>query len=240
LQVFDFSQPLLLAGLMLGLASSLHCVGMCSGVAAGLSLAATSAPGSAFARHPLLANLLINAGRVSAYALAGALVGAFGTAVFGALDRSVMNIVLRWAAAVSLGWIGMSMIGLVPVPEPLHRLAAMVSDRLAAMTSSVRLSSAAGLYAAGCVWGLFPCAMVYAALFYAMLSGSAAHGALAMAGFGLGTLLPVLGSGLGFALLSRRHRAAWLRPALGVLIVLTGVASAAVPAAKFAEWCGLG
>lgn len=238
--MFDFGQPLLIAGLLLGFASSLHCVGMCSGIAAGLSFAATSSPNSGWSRHPVLTNLLINSGRIFAYVAAGALVGGVGSVAFGALDRSIVHIVLRWAAAVSLGWIGMSMLGFVPIPEPLHRFAAVVGDRLGAMTSHVGPSSVAGLFASGCVWGLFPCAMVYAALFYAMLSGSWLNGAIAMFGFGLGTLAPVMAAGLGLPFLQRRAAAGWLRPTVGVLIMLLGVASAVVPAANFAEWCGIG
>jgi uncharacterized protein len=38
--MFDVDQPLLVAGLLLGLSSSLHCFGMCSGIAASLHFAA--------------------------------------------------------------------------------------------------------------------------------------------------------------------------------------------------------
>ncbi len=42
--MFDFDQPLLVAGLLLGLSSSLHCFGMCSGIAASLHFAADLDP----------------------------------------------------------------------------------------------------------------------------------------------------------------------------------------------------
>ncbi len=113
--MFDFGQPPLIAGFVLGLASSLHCLGMCSGIATSLCLAAQSFPGTR-PRKLYVTNLVINAGRITGYMLAGAVVGALGARAFGALDRSIVYVVLRWAAAVSLGWVGLSTIGLAPFP----------------------------------------------------------------------------------------------------------------------------
>lgn len=237
--MFDFEQPLLIAGLLLGLASSLHCLGMCSGIATSLCLAAPCAAGKP-ARSLLVSNILINAGRITAYGVAGAVVGGIGSSVFGAFDRAIVNVVLRWAAAVSLGWIGLSMIGIVPVPPFIYRLGALLSEALGAAVAKVRLPAALGLYFAGCVWGLFPCAMVYAALFYAMLSGTWLNGTIVMLGFGAGTLPPVMAAGLGVPLLYRKAQSAQLRTAVGVAIMLLGIVTVTIPAATFAAWCHFG
>ena len=109
--------------------------------------------------------------------------------------------------------------------------------RVAAIARGFRLSSAAGLFLAGCAWGFLPCAMVYAALFYAMLSGSWSAGAVVMLGFGLGTSPPVVAAGIGFPLLSRRATTGWLRIAVGVAIVAIGIATVLVPAATMPDWC---
>jgi hypothetical protein len=236
---FDFGQPLLIAGVLLGLASSMHCLGMCSGIATSLNLLAQSASGS-WSRNPYARNLLINAGRITGYVVAGAVVGGLGASVFGALDRSLANIVLRWAAAVSLGWIGLSMLGFAPLPSALYRLGGVVSDGLGKAASLVWLPPALALFLAGCVWGFFPCAMVYAALFYAMLSGTWFNGIVVMFGFGLGTLLPVMAAGLGLPLLREKVQSARLRTMIGVAIVLLGIVSVIVPTATLAELCGLG
>lgn len=237
--MFDFGQPLLIAGLVMGLASSLHCLGMCSGIATSLCFAAASSPGNT-SRNLASINLLINAGRISGYVLAGAAVGGVGSSIFGALDRSVVHIVLRWAAAVSLGWIGLSMIGFLPLPALFYRVGGVVSDGASAIARRCRLSTAIGLFVAGCAWGFFPCAMVYAALFYAMLSGSWLNGAVAMLGFGLGTLVPVMTAGLGLPLLRQNAQAGWLRTVAGLSIILLGVGSVLAPAATVAEWCKFG
>jgi len=236
---FDFDKPLLIAGLAMGLSSSLHCLGMCSGIATSLSFAAISTSGHS-SRHLCWITVLTNAGRITGYVLAGAAVGGIGTIAFGALDRSVFHLVLRWGAAVSLGWIGLSMIGVLPLPTLFHCFSDTVSDCVAAIARGFRLSSAAGLFLAGCAWGFLPCAMVYAALFYAMLSGAWASGAVVMFGFGLGTSLPVMAAGFGLPLLSQRASAGWLRTAVGVVIVLLGVGSVLVPVAAMPDWCRLG
>ena len=52
--MFDFDQPLLIAGLLLGMSSSFHCFGMCSGLAVSLNLAVASNAGSATPDHLLV------------------------------------------------------------------------------------------------------------------------------------------------------------------------------------------
>jgi len=237
--VFDFEQPLLIAGFLLGLASSLHCLGMCSGIATSLCLAAQSAPGTrSFKLYT--SNLLINAGRITSYMVAGALVGALGARAFGALDRSMVHIVLRWAAAVSLGWIGLSMTGFAPFPAAIYRVVSAASTGVAMGARTLRLPSQLSFFVAGCVWGLFPCAMVYAALFYAMMTGASLGGSVVMLGFGLGTLLPVGAAGLGLPLLCQRARSLRLRAAVGLAIMLLGIATVLVPASTFAQLCHFG
>ena len=142
--MFDFDQPLLIAGLLLGVSSSLHCFGMCSGIAASLNLAATSNPNQP-ARNIYLTTLLINSGRIAGYMTAGAVVGGVGSSIFGSFDRSLMHAVLRWAAAMSLGWIGLSMIGLLPFPTIFYRVASIVSDLMNAIANAMRLPSVIGL-----------------------------------------------------------------------------------------------
>lgn len=235
--MFNFDQPVIVEGFLLGLASSIHCFGMCSGVAVSLCLAVPTK--SEFLRGLIGGNLLINAGRITGYVVAGMAVGALGTGVFGVLDHSTANIVLRWAAAVALGWIGLSMIGVAPVPEPLVRLSGAVGARLSSITGRCGLSSSASLFVSGCVWGFFPCAMVYAALFYAMLTASWLNGAAVMIGFGFGTLPSVLIAGMGLPWLRSLVRSPLLQRLVGGVILLLGIVST-LPAVTIAAWCRAG
>ncbi len=72
------------------------------------------------------------------------------------------------------------------------------------------------------LWGWAPCALVYAALPIALVSGSAASGALAMAAFGLGTVPALLGAGWLLRGLGERSRrwAGVLLMALAVVALL--------------------
>jgi sulfite exporter TauE/SafE len=76
--------------------------------------------------------------------------------------------------------------------------------------------------------------VVYATLFYAMLSGSWLGGALMMLGFGLGTLPALVGTGLGILLLRRWATSVWLPNTVGLAILMLGIMSAIMPAATMA------
>lgn len=223
-----------LGGLLLGVASSLHCAAMCGAIASSLMFTFSNGEG---AGKRLRALFLAHAGRVLMYVAAGAAVGAFGSAIYGAFDRAHAFLFMRWAAAVALGWIGLSVAGWAPSLALADRVAAPVVSALRWGGAASAASGPAGAFASGLVWGLLPCGMVYGALFYAMLSGGALQGATAMAGFGLGTLPSVTSVALGmagFRRLARRERA---RLAVGLGIVALAAASLAAPAAHLAAFC---
>jgi uncharacterized protein len=87
------------------------------------------------------------------------------------------------------------------------------------------------------MWGFLPCGMVYGALFYAMLSGSALHGAAVMTGFGLGTLPSVTAAALGVSSFRRLARTPNARVAVGLGIIALAAASVAVPALASGAFC---
>jgi uncharacterized protein len=122
----------------------------------------------------------------------------------------------------------------------LYRVASHVSRAMDAVAHAARLPAGMGLFLSGAVWGFLPCAMVYAALFYAMLSGAWLGGAVVMSGFGLGTLPMLIATGLGLPLLRRRATSAWLRNTVGVAIILVGIVSAGVTPTNFLTWCRSG
>jgi sulfite exporter TauE/SafE len=222
-----------LGGLLLGLASSLHCVGMCGGIASGLMFAFSPGGSTADRARPLLA---AQAGRVLTYAAAGAAVGALGSTVYVAFDHSGAHLIVRWAAAVALGWIGLSVAGFAPSVVALDRLSAPITSRLR-FAPAYGLSGDAGAFASGLMWGFLPCGMVYGALFYAMLSGSALQGGVVMTGFGIGTLPSVTAAALGVSSFRRLARTPNARVAVGLGLVAIAAASVAVPAMASRAFC---
>jgi len=210
-------------GLLLGLASSLHCAGMCGPIATSLMFG--------FGRRQSRALASAQAGKLAVYIAAGALAGSAGGLALGAAPHTAAFLVMRAAAALSLAWIGFSLVGLAPSLAGFDRLTAPIARAVSGFRGD------GGAFAAGVVWGFLPCGMVYGALFYAGLSGGTLNGSLVMAGFGLGTLPAVTAAALGIS----RFRALAHRPgariAVGLGLMGIAAASLAAPAAAAAIFC---
>ena len=220
-------------GLLMGLASSLHCAGMCGAIASSLMFAFDPGAGRPSRAR---AHFTAQAGRILVYVLSGAMLGAVGARFYGAFDHPAAYQAMRWAAAVALGWIGFSVIGLAPSLAGLDRITAPVTGALHALKRSTGVNGA-GAFVSGMIWGFLPCGMVYGALFYAMLSGGSLSGAEVMLGFGIGTLPSVTAVALGlsgFRELSNQPKA---RIAVGLSIMAIAAASLGVPAAAIADLC---
>jgi sulfite exporter TauE/SafE len=212
----------LFAGILMGLASSLHCAGMCGSIGSALMLT-VHPDGDARQRARML--LVTQLGRVLAYAVAGGILGTFGSGIAGAFDQTAAYRVMQWASAVTLGWIGLSTAGLIPSLVAFDRLAAPVGQAMMTMTSRHPGFGVGGPMALGIVWGFMPCAMVYGALFTAMLAGTGAGGAALMLGFGLGTVPAVMASAMGVATLKSLGRNPAASMAVGLAITAFAVAS---------------
>ncbi len=212
----------LFAGMLMGFASSLHCAGMCGSIGSALMLT-VHPDGDARQRARML--LVTQFGRVLAYAVAGGILGTFGSGIAGAFDQTAAYRVLQWASAVTLGWIGLSTAGLIPSLVAFDRLAAPVGHAMMTMTSRHPGFGVGGPMALGIIWGFMPCAMVYGALFTAMLAGTGAGGAALMLGFGLGTVPAVMASAMGVATLKSLGRNPAASMAVGLAITAFAVAS---------------
>jgi uncharacterized protein len=222
-----------LGGLLMGLASSLHCAGMCGAIASSLMFAFSPGEAPAERARTLLA---AHAGRLMMYVAGGMVLGAAGSAFYGAFDHAAAYVVMRWAAAVALGWIGLSVAGFAPSLAVVDRFAAPIAQSLR-FSPAPAFAGGTGAFASGLIWGVLPCGMVYGALFYAMLSGSALGGGAVMAGFGLGTLPSVTAVALGISSFRRLARVRQARVWVGLAIIAIAAASVAVPALASAGFC---
>lgn len=211
---------ILMNGLALGLASTLHCAGMCGAISCGLLLAEERG-GS---RNPYVAFALTHAGRIAAYALAGAVIGSLGAPAIGWLDRELAFRILQWAAAASLIWIGLSTAGLLPSITVLDKSLTAIADRVARANAAAQRRAFVPILS-GLAWGMMPCAMVYAALFTAMLTGSATGGAATMTAFGLGTLPGLIAASFGFRKLASVTRSGPARIGAGLAVAIFGAGS---------------
>ena len=190
----------LIGAWLAGALGGAHCLAMCGGfvtVMAGGGASAESR-GSALlpARTLAFRQLAYNAGRITTYALLGAVAGGAGGALLSATEwmplqrflYAVANAFL-FALALAVAWkgdgfawvqqAGSTLFGKVlPVVRPLF-----LADSIYAR------------YALGMVWGLVPCALIYSVLPIALFAGGAPHGAAVMFAFGIGTLPNLLAAG---------------------------------------------
>ncbi len=221
---------IVLNGLALGIASTLHCACMCGAISCALLFSGERGG----ARSPRAAFAMTHIGRIVSYATAGAIVGALGGEAIGWLNRDAAFSLLQWAAAASLIWIGLSTAGLVPSIAIVDRGLGGIADRVARANASVQRHAFAPILT-GLAWGLMPCAMVYAALFTAMLTGSAVSGALTMAAFGIGTLPGLIASSFGLRRLAgvTRNRPGRVVAGLAVAVFGAGTVLIAHPGAGY-------
>ncbi|MDN7123674.1 sulfite exporter TauE/SafE family protein [Pseudidiomarina terrestris] len=202
------------AAFLMGLAGAGHCLMMCGGLAGALG-----------AKPPLRDLLSYNFGRLTSYAIAGALVGLFSQLLISSF--SPMLIGLRFLAAfflIALGcyfggwWLGLRK--LEALGRPLWR---KIAPKAAQLTQYHRGKGAlVSRFSAGMLWGWLPCGLVYSALSWAALSGSASSGALYMLVFGLGTLPAMLAFGWFSGAIQSVLKAKGFRQAMGVVMILYG------------------
>lgn len=182
---------------VLGLASGVHCVGMCGGfVAAFAGRRVIPLRPAETRRWERLA--LFNAGRITSYAAAGAAAGALGAAFTGFIGAQT---VLYWVVNLLLIVIGLHLAGASRILSPLEALGAPLWRRLQPFAAR---AMGGAPYVAGLFWGWLPCGLVYGALAAAAFAGSATGGAAAMAAYGAGTLPWLMAAGLAFGWLQSR------------------------------------
>ena len=189
---------------MVGLAGSVHCIGMCGGIVGALSVGvAAPAPRAVIAIHAqrtvsdshALRVLAYNGGRIGSYMLAGALAG--GLAGAGMVRMASLQVAGYWLANLMLVALGLYLMDAWRGLARLEAAGNLVWRRVRPLLQPLLpMDTPLKALAVGGLWGWVPCGMVYSALLTAMMGGSAVHGAAAMAAFGLGTLPTLLGMGL--------------------------------------------
>jgi len=228
----------LLALAAAGLASGVHCLGMCGGIAslAGLSPGRRVIPithagndASVAAQTTGSARVLaMNVGRIASYALAGAIAGSLGSAGAYASGAVAAQSLLMVIANLMLIAIGLYLAGAMRLLAPIEALGRPLWRRLQPL--AMRLLAAPGVWnglLAGIVWGWLPCGLVYAALAVAVFAGSPAGGALGMLAFGLGTLPTLLAAGFAFGRLRGFLGRPLVRYGVATLVLGFGVAGLA-------------
>lgn len=215
-------ESLLFTALMVGFLGGVHCLGMCSGVVGTLSFNLRPEVQLSLWRM-FLYQLAYNLGRVTSYALIGALFGWLGHTVTSLATFLPAQQALQIFAGAFMLALGLYVAGVWNGVVVVERLGSFIWKRLqpvVAKMTSVRTIPQAWLY--GMVWGWLPCGLVYSMVIMAISTGGTLQGAAVMIAFGLGTMpnLLLMGSfAFFFTRLSRNQR---VRRVAGFLIMLMG------------------
>ena len=217
---------LLLIAILGFLGSFGHCAGMCGPLTMAFSLSnSRNDKLAAFRFH-----LLLNLGRIAAYALVGAAIGGLGSVLIAGGLLAGTGSELRRAIALLTGtmliWFGVVQIqpNLLPQLPLLHPMSHdRVGQAMSKLSAQKNRWVPVGL---GLLWGLIPCGFLYAAQIKAAETGNPVLGAATMLAFGLGTLPTMLGVGFFAGRLSANRRSqlfrmgGWVTVAIGILTLL--------------------
>lgn len=209
----------MLSALILGLLSSLHCVGMCGPIALMLPVSRTNVAAR------IIQTMLYHLGRILSYGFLGFLFGIFGRGLFIAGFQQHFSI-----------FIGVLMIIYVVLPKnnieklyflnPLFKIIAKIKKQLGKLLKS---KSYISFLLIGVLNGFLPCAMIYMALFGALATQNATLGTFYMLLYGLGTI-PLMSCVILISnkiTVSTRNKILKLVPVfiiiLGILFILRGL-----------------
>jgi sulfite exporter TauE/SafE len=222
----------LLPVFLVGLAGSVHCVGMCGGIVGAFSMApARPAFPVAVVTHaaPRLAEGALrmaayNSGRIGSYALAGALAGGLAGGVRTLAGLTALQAGAYWLANLMLVALGLYLTGAWPALARIEQLGQGLWRKVRPLTARIApLDTPFKMLALGALWGWLPCGMVYSVLLTAMLAGSAGGGAAVMLAFGLGTLPMLLAMGVAGQRLRAALQRRAVRTACGLLVLGFGI-----------------
>ncbi|MDQ6469451.1 sulfite exporter TauE/SafE family protein [Flavobacterium sp. LHD-80] len=169
---------MLYSAFILGLISSLHCVGMCGPIAVMLPVDHQNEV------KKVTQIITYHLGRLTAYGTIGLIFGLLGRGFFMAGIQQKISI-----------FIGIAMILVVLIPEKAFakynfskRVYKVISKIKSNLGSQFKKKSYKSLFVIGLLNGFLPCGMVYVGLFGAIAMQSANLGVLYMLLYGLGTI----------------------------------------------------
>jgi len=169
---------MILGAFLLGLISSLHCVGMCGPIALMLPVDRSSQT------KKIIQIALYNIGRITTYTFLGLIFGLFGKGLFIAGAQQNLSIVLG-LLMILVAVISEKSFSKINFSKPINTFFSKIKSRLG---SQFKKKSNASLFLIGVLNGFLPCALVYVALFGAISLQSVNLAAIYMLSYGLGTI----------------------------------------------------
>jgi sulfite exporter TauE/SafE/plastocyanin domain-containing protein/copper chaperone CopZ len=191
---------------VVGILTSIHCVGMCGGIMLSQSLSKES-KNKFEAMEPAI---LYNLGRVVSYTILGGVIGALGSVFSLSITAKAA---MQLFAGVFMVMMGFNMAG----------FSAFRKFQIKLPHSACKTKNKSGSpFIVGILNGLMPCGPLQTMQLFALGTGSAVKGALAMFMFSLGTVPLMLTFGALSGLLSKGYTKSILKFS-GVLIIVLGL-----------------
>jgi sulfite exporter TauE/SafE len=215
-----------LVAFAMGLVSSLHCIGMCGSIIGTLTL---SLPAEIRQNKAALFSFVLNynIGRISSYALAGALIGLLEMLLSLPFGQGHGHRMLQLLSAAVMASAGLYIAGLFPRFAYIEKIGSKFWKKIEPFGRKlIPVKTRFQAFLFGMIWGWLPCGLVYAALALAATTGDSLQSSLTLFAFGLGTLPAVIGVGIMTSTLTRLSRMKHFRLLVGLFMITLALFSA--------------
>ena len=215
-----------LVAFLMGLVSSLHCIGMCGSIIGTLTLSLSPEIRNKKSRMlPFVFNY--NFGRITSYTLAGGLAGMIEAFAILHLSEIHGHRILQILSAVIMASAGLYIAGWFPRFAYIEKVGIVVWKKIEPFGRKlIPVKNLSQAYLFGMVWGWLPCGLVYAALALAATAGSVSKSAFTMLAFGLGTLPAVIGVGIMTGILTRLSGMQRFKQVIGLFMIALALLAA--------------
>ena len=210
-----------LSAFLVALLGGVHCVGMCSGIVAALTLSLPAQQKFSTLWPYLLA---YNLGRLLSYVSAGILAGGVGAWAAHLTSVYYGQQILKMTAGLFMIMLGLYLAGWWQGLIRLEQAGGIFWRRLEPLGRGLLPIRYPGqALVMGMIWGWLPCGLVYSVLIWAISTGSGVEGGLLMLSFGLGTLPALLAMGTFAATLHEFTHKPRLRQIAGISVMGFGI-----------------
>lgn len=200
---------------LIGLLTSIHCVGMCGGINLSQCVSHSNKNISDNKLKSFRPSILYNLGRVISYTVVGGIVGALGSVIsFSGVAKGLIAII----AGIFMIIMALNMWGVFPWLKRLNpRLPKLFTKKI-----NEQKKSKSPLYV-GLLNGLMPCGPLQAMQLFALSTGSVLQGAVSMFLFSMGTVPLMFGLGAFSAMLTKKFQKR-MKAVSAALVLLLGIA----------------
>ena len=169
---------MVLGAFLLGLISSLHCIGMCGPIALMLPIDRSS-------KSKKITQIgLYNVGRVTTYVFLGLLFGLLGKGLFIAGAQQNLSIILG-VLMILVAVISEKNFSKINFSKPINKFFSKIKS---ALGSQFKKKTNGSIFLIGILNGFLPCALVYVALFGAISAQNTNLAVIYMFSYGIGTI----------------------------------------------------